>query len=187
MHHQLIIRPIRMEEAPEVKRLIYAVAHPLMEPQVPLEELMDRWEGWGVFADLDDIQRAYFANNGIFLVAEVDGRVVGTGGFQQYADGQLFEPGGRLRSSVECLRTGAGLCEVRRITLLPEFRGQKIGYALMQELIRLARTMGYTRIVLWTDPIKLHRAVDFYHQLGFQDTPIDGLDPDELWLDMKIA
>ncbi len=186
MHNEPIIRPIRLEEAPEAKSLIYMVAHPLMEPQKTLDELIDLWESLGVFAELDDIQKNYFDNGGIFLVIEINGRIAGTGAIQRYCDGQLFSADGLLHTEDKSLRTGEGVCQVRLISLLPECRGQKLGYALMLELIRYAREMGYTKMVLWTDPIKLHRAVAFYHRLGFTDIPIDGTDPDELWMGMEI-
>ena len=186
MHNEAIIRPIRVEEAPVVKRLIYSIAHPLMEPQMTLEELIGLWEGWGVFADLDDVQKNYFDNGGVFLVTEISGRIVGTGAFKRYTEGHLFSADGRLHTGDESLRTGEGVCEVRRITLLPECRGQKLGYALMLDLIRRAGEMGYTKMVLWTDPINLHRAVAFYYQIGFTDIPIDGTDADELWMGMEI-
>jgi GNAT superfamily N-acetyltransferase len=176
MHTESIIRPIRAEEAPEAKRLIYSVAHQLMEPQMTLEGLMALWEGWGVFADLDDIQKNYFENGGVFLVTEIGGRIVGTGAFERFTDSQLFSANGRLRTNDESLRTGKGVCTVRRISLLPECRGQKLGYAMMLDLIRCARNMGYSKMILWTDPVKLHRAVDFYHQLGFYDLPIEGME-----------
>jgi GNAT superfamily N-acetyltransferase len=186
MHNEPIIWPIRAEEAPEAKRLIYSVAHPLMEPQMTLEELMDLWEGWGVFADLSDIQKNYLDNGGVFLVTEISGRMVGTGAIKRFNEGHLFSADGLLHSNDESLRTGEGVCEVRRIALLPECRGQKLGYALMLDLIRRAHEMSYTKMVLWTNPIKLHRAVAFYYQLGFTDIPIDGIDADELWMGMEI-
>ena len=186
MNIDFFIRPIRAEEWPEAKRLIYSVAHPLMEPQMTLKELIDQWESWGVFTDLDDIQKNYFDLGGVFLIAEINGHMVGTGAFKRYTEGQLFEAGGRLHSLDDRLRTGIGVCEVRRITLLPEYRGQKLGYALMLDLIQRAREMGYTKMVLWTDPIKLYRAVAFYHQLGFTDIPIEGVDADEIWLELRI-
>jgi GNAT superfamily N-acetyltransferase len=186
MHNEPIIRPIRLEEAPEAKRLIYSVAHPLMEPQMTLENLMYHWEGLGVFADLADIQRNYTGNGGVFLITEISGRMVGTGAIKRYTAGHLFSAHGPLHASDESLRTGECVCELCRVALLPECRGQKLGCALILELIRRARELGYTRMVLWTDPIKLHRAVAFYHQIGFTDIPFDGIDADELWMGMKI-
>ncbi len=189
MHNEPIIRPIRAEEAPEAKRLIYSIAHPLMNPQMTLEEMMDLWEGWGVFTDLEDVQKNYFDNGGVFLVVEIDGRIVGTGAFHRFNESHVFSENGRLHTSDEGLRTGEGVCELHRITLLPEHQGKKLGYlayAMLLDLIDRAREMGYTRMVLWTDPIHLHRAVDFYHRLGFTDLPIDGTDPDELWMGIEI-
>jgi GNAT superfamily N-acetyltransferase len=186
MHNEPMIRPIRGEEAPEAKHLIYLVAHELMEPQMTFENFMNLWEGWGYFTDLDDIQKYYFDNGGVFLVTEIGGRMVGTGAVVRFTEGQVFSTEGRLRTHDQGLRTGKGVCTVRRISLLPEYRGQKLGYAMMLDLIRRAREMGYSKMILWTDPIKLHRAVDFYHQLGFYDLPIEGMDADEIWLGMDI-
>lgn len=186
MQVEAIIRSIRSEEGPEAKRLIYAVAHELMEPQMALDGLIELWEGWGIFTDLDDIQKNYLENGGVFLVAEVGGRMVGTGAFACFSEGQVFSTDGRLRTQDESLRTGRGVCTLRRIMLLPEYRGHKLGYALMLELTRRAREMGYSKMILWTDPIKLHHAVDFYHQLGFYDLAIQGMDADEIWLGMDI-
>ena len=40
MSHEVIIRPIRAEEAAEAKRLVYRVAQPLMAPQMSLEDFI---------------------------------------------------------------------------------------------------------------------------------------------------
>jgi N-acetylglutamate synthase-like GNAT family acetyltransferase len=160
-----LIRPIRPEEAAEARRLIYRVAAPLMEPEMTLEAVTAQWEEWGAFADLDDVQHNYFENGGVFLVVEAGGKLVGTGGFKQYAP---------------------AMCELRRIALLPEVQGRGLGYSLMMELVRLAREMGYTRLTLWTDRLKLARAVAFYRRLGFAEVAHEGADPDEIWMEMAI-
>jgi GNAT superfamily N-acetyltransferase len=187
INQQLLIRPILSSEWADAKQLIYESARELMEPHMALADFIAMWEGWGVLSDLDDIQHNYFIKNGVFLVAELGGRLIGTGALHQFTDGAVFSPGGRLRTTDERLISGSGVCEVRRIMLRPERRGQKIGYAMMRELIRRAGELGYTKMILWTDPLKLHRAVDFYYQLGFRDLPIEGADPDELWLGMEIG
>ncbi len=186
MHHNPIIRPIRVNESDQAKRLIYSVAHPLMEPQITLNELIARWESWGVLEEMNDILKNYFNCGGVFLVIEVDGCIVGTGAIRQFVEVEVFAEGGRLHTDDAQLRSGEGVCEVRRIALLPEYRGQKLGYLIMLDLIRRAREMGYNRMILWTDPTKLKRAVDFYHQLGFTDLAIDGIDPDELWMGIDL-
>ena len=165
MISKLVIRSIRVKETEEARRLIYSVAHALMEPQMPLEEVTAQWEAWGVFSDLDDIQKSYFENGGEFLVAVIGEQMVGTGAFHYYSD---------------------GVCELRRVALLPEVRGQRLGYTLMMELIHRARAMDYRKMCLWTNPSKLTRAVAFYHQLGFIDIPGEGSDADELWMEMEI-
>ncbi len=116
-----------------------------------LEALINLWEGWGYLTDLDDVQKNYFNDRGVFLVVEVDGHIVGTGAFHRYTEEGLFSAGGRLQTSDESLRSEKGVCELRRITLLPECGGQKLAYlayALMQELIHRAHEMGYTKMVL---------------------------------------
>ena len=166
MNERCKIRPIRMDEAVEAKHLIYRVAHELMEPQLSLDEVTIQWDAWGVFCDLDDIQKNYFENGGLFLVIVDDNMIVGTGAFHRHAD---------------------QVCEVRRITLLPEYRGRGLGYALMIELLRCGREMGYRKMCLWTNPDKLARAVDFYHKFGFVNCSHEGADQDELWMEMEIA
>jgi GNAT superfamily N-acetyltransferase len=166
MSHELIIRPMRAEEAAEAKRLVYRVAHPLMAPQMSLAELTAQWEGWGILSDIDQAQKIYFENGGMFLVTLDGGQMVGTGAFERVTE---------------------VVCTARRIALLPEYWGQKLGYAMMMELIHRARAMGYSKMTLWTNPFKLTRAVAFYHQLGFVDVPHAGADEDELWMEKEIT
>jgi GNAT superfamily N-acetyltransferase len=165
MNDEWTIRPIRAEEAAEARRLIYTVAHELMEPEMTLEEVTAQWDGWGVFSDLDDVQKSYFENGGAFLVTLYGGQMVGTGAYHHYAE---------------------GVCELRRIALLPEYQGRGLGYAMLMELLRQARAMGYGKMCLWTNRYKLSRAVAFYHRLGFVDVPHEGADEEELWMEMEI-
>ena len=96
-----------------------------------------------------------------------DGRIVGTGAFLRYEE--------------------EGYCELKRIALLPGYRGQGVGYALLVELLQRARAMGYTKAILWTNRFKLARAVAFYRQIGFGEVPYEGADEDEIWMEMAIA
>lgn len=45
---------------------------------------------------------------------------------------------------------GDGLAEVKRMFTLPEVRGQKVGRALLNEIVALARQHGVTRLALET-------------------------------------
>ena len=161
-----IIRPIQPEEVTQARRLIYRVAHELMEPDKSLEEVTAQWDAWGAFDDLDDVQKNYFENGGVFLVTMSGGQLVGTGAFHWYAE---------------------GVCEARRVALLPAYRGRGLGYAMMMELQRRAGAMGYSKMCLWTNPIKLWRAVTFYHRLGFVEVAHEGADEDELWMEIGLT
>ena len=165
MNSELMIRPIRAEEGAEAKRLIYTVARDLMEPQMSMEEVTAQWDAWGVFSDMDEVQKSYFENGGVFLVTMDGGQMVGTGAFHRYAE---------------------GVCELRRISLLLVYQGRGLGYAMVMELLRRARAMGYGKMCLWTNRYKLSRAVAFYHRLGFVDVPHEGADEEELWMEMEI-
>lgn len=165
--HTWLLRPIQADEAAEAKQLIYAVAHALMEPETSLETFKTQWETWGILSDLDDVPATYFANGGLFLVLVVNGRIVGTGAFHRDAE-------------------RAGVCELRRIALLPEYRGQGLGYALMRELIDQATALGYATMGLWTNRFKLQRAVAFYRQLGFVEVAHPGATDEEIWMDLAL-
>ena len=167
MNTDLILRPIRADEADEAKRLVYGVAHALMEPQMPLGDFIAQWVAWDILGDMTNVQTTYVDNNGVFLVAVDSGRIVGTGAIHKTAE-------------------RAGVCDVRRIVLLPEYRGRGLGYALMLELRSRALEMGYRTMRLWTNRFKLTRAVAFYRQLGFVEVAHEGADEEEIWMELEI-
>jgi ribosomal protein S18 acetylase RimI-like enzyme len=59
-------------------------------------------------------------------------------------------------------------CEMKRLWVRPEFRGQSIGLTLAEELIRLARGLGYTAMYLDTVPDAMKSANSIYQKLGFE-------------------
>ena len=168
MHTEWTLRPIRADEADEGKRLVYGVAHALMEPQMPLQDFIAQWVTWDILGDMTDVQTTYWDNIGVFLVAVDGGRMVGTGAIHQTAE-------------------RPGVCDVRRIALLPEYRGRGLGYALMLELRRRALDMGYHTMLLWTNRFKLTRAVAFYRQLGFVEVAHADAYEDEIWMEWEIS
>ncbi len=161
----LTIRSLHPSEAPQAKHLIYTVAHALMEPHKSLAEVTAQWDAWGVCSDLDDVQKSYFENGGVFLVSMDGAHMAGTGAFWHYAE---------------------GVCELKRITLLPEYQSQGAGYAMLMELLSRARAMGYEKMCLWTNRHKLARAVAFYHRLGFVEVPHEGADEEEIWMEKDL-
>lgn len=59
------------------------------------------------------------------------------------------------------------VCELKRMFVLPQFRGLGVGKALARKLIEDARTIGYERMRLDTGNF-LTAAIQLYDSLGFQ-------------------
>ncbi|MFC5970368.1 GNAT family N-acetyltransferase [Halomarina salina] len=78
--------------------------------------------------DLHDVERTYL-RRGTFLVAEDDGDVVATGGFIPETDDTAW---------------------LRRVRVLPAWKGSDVGRELLAELERRARLHGYERVVVHT-------------------------------------
>ena len=112
--------------------------------QRPLDESIAYHESRGELKDMDDIQKNYFENGGIFLVLTEDDQIIGTGAIRQLEN---------------------NICELKRLWLLTEYHGQKLGYRMLQELLSVAREMGYKSMRLETDPVFQIRAVHFYKRL----------------------
>ncbi len=152
------IRRIKPDEAPAAKRVIYRVAHEIFKDRRALEESIAYHESRGELKDMDDIQKNYFENGGIFLVMEDETQIIGTGAIRQLEK---------------------NICELKRLWLLTEYHGQKLGYLLLKELLSFAREKGYEKMRLETDPVFQKRAVQFYKRLGFYEIPIPNATNDE--------
>lgn len=161
------IRPIQPDEIATAKQLIYRVAHQVFRDTRPLEESMAFYEARGLLHDMDELQSTYFGNDGIFLVMTKDDQVIGTGAVRKIDD---------------------ETCELKRLWLLFEHHGQKLGYQMMQELLAFARQKGYRRMRLETDQSAQNRAYEFYKRLGFYDIPrySDSDSEDDVAMEMML-
>lgn len=61
-----------------------------------------------------------------------------------------------------------GVCEMKRLFVRDEFRGQKIGIQLIKKLIADAKKIGYSKMRLDTYPQKMAKAVKLYESHGFR-------------------
>ena len=143
-------RPIRPEEIPFAKELIYRIAHQIFEDPRTLEESIAHYEGRNLLRDMDELQETYFDNDGIFLVLTDNDQIIGTGAIRKIDD---------------------EICELKRLWLLVDYHGQGLGYRMIQELFAFARGKRYKRVWLETDRTLQSRAYDLYRRLGFYEIP----------------
>jgi putative acetyltransferase len=131
----LVIRPFTRADQAATRRLILGG---LGEHFGRLDETMNR--------DLDDIWASYVATGALFVVAEIDGVLVGTGALVAEGDG------GRLV----------------RISVAPAQRRMGVGRALVDYLVRAARTRGWARVLVETNH-DWHDAIALYQRYGFRE------------------
>lgn len=92
--------------------------------------------------------------------------------------GNYAPPTGRLLLAVQgekvagciALRSlGDADCEMKRLYVRPEFRGEGMGKKLVTTLIAAARGIGYERMLLDTLPGKMDEAIALYRSFGFRE------------------
>lgn len=84
---------------------------------------------------------------GIFYLVAADGQVLATGGLRVIDD---------------------GVCELKRVYVRPADRGQRLGERIVHRLLDDARSFGYRRIRLDTEPF-MTSAQALYEWFGFVD------------------
>ncbi|HEY3930430.1 MAG TPA: N-acetyltransferase [Candidatus Koribacter sp.] len=90
-----------------------------------------------------------------FVVAELDGQIVGCGALHLY---------------------GMHLAEIRSINVLKEYRSQKLGVQIVHALMEEAKHQHVTCVCLFT------RVPEFFGSLGFREADRDRL-PDKVYKD----
>ena len=108
-------------------------------------------------AEVEAMSQYYLTDTGsLYLVAIVDGVVVGGGGVAAF-DGSR------------------DVCELRKLFILPGGRGLGLGRRITKTCLAFARTWGYSQCYLdtlanMTAAIALYKSVGFHHL----DQPLDG-------------
>jgi putative acetyltransferase len=98
--------------------------------------------------EVDHLSRAFAQPGSAYFVLQREGRVVGGGGLAPLAGG---EP---------------GVCELRKMYLLPEARGSGQGRAMLDLCLETARRFGYGRCYLET-LTGMDAAMRLYERAGF--------------------
>lgn len=102
--------------------------------------------------EVDFMSRAYGGERSRYWVAELDGRVVGGGGFAPLEGGP------------------PDTCELRKMYLLAEARGRGIGRELLELCLDAAKRCGFARCYLETLET-MHAARKLYEAHGFVRLP----------------
>ena len=86
-------------------------------------------------------------------------------------DGRLYlaHRGLEIAGCIALRPLGDGVCEMKRLFVREDFRGQRIGQLLLERLIEDAREIGYARMRLDTFPPKMGKAVSLYETYGFRE------------------
>lgn len=114
-----------------------------------------------------------------FCLRDLEAEVAGLPG--QYAPPSgcllLAMEGDTAAGCVAMRDLGDGTCEMKRLYVLPEFRGRRLGRRLVAEVLRRAGAAGYRRMLLDTMP-EMAEAIALYRSFGFGDTAPYGSSPD---------
>lgn len=102
----------------------------------------------GFEAELANLPGKYSAPDGRLFLAMSDKKVAGCVALRKLED---------------------GICEMKRLFVRDEFRGQKIGIILIEKIISAAKEIGYQKLRLDTFPPKMQKAVGLYETYGFRE------------------
>ncbi|HEY6929931.1 MAG TPA: GNAT family N-acetyltransferase [Thermoanaerobaculia bacterium] len=105
--------------------------------------------------EVNDLPREYGRPDGVFLLAEKDGRWLGCIGLR------------KLEKDV---------CEMKRLYVVAGGRGHGVGRTLAEAIIERAKELGYKRMVLDTLPF-MKDAQALYFSLGFEPIPAYRFNP----------
>jgi len=110
--------------------------------------------------EASELPAPYTAANGAVLVAIVDRLSVGCIVFRAHP-----------------ARASENACEIKRLLVLPEYRGSSIGFRIARAALDLARVKGYRIAYLDTEPAAMPAAHRTYLKLGFEEYEKRGCGP----------
>ena len=98
--------------------------------------------------DMKNIEEVYLNNNGEFLVAIMDNKIVGMGALR---------------------KRDTAIAEIKRMRVRPEYQGKGIGTFLLKNLEARAKIRGYKKLILDTT-VKQRVAQKLYENNGYKKT-----------------
>ena len=131
------LRSATNADSPAIKELVFAV----------LREYRLQPDPDGTDADLNDIETNYLGSGGCFDV--------------------LVDSRGKIVGSVGLYLIEQATCELRKMYLSRQIRGQGLGRRLMEHALARAKEIGFRRIVLETASV-LREAIALYRRYGFR-------------------
>ncbi|KJY83310.1 acetyltransferase [Vibrio galatheae] len=144
----LLIEPIRPDHNKDICAIIKSVG----------EEFGAIGEGFGPSDPEVLAMSQYYTRekNSIYLVASIDGSIVGGCGIAPFAH-------------------SAQTCELKKLFLLPQSRGLGLGKALTLRCLEFAKEQGFQQCYLDTLS-SMQSAITLYEKLGFHhlERPLDG-------------
>lgn len=87
--------------------------------------------------------------------------------------------GDKLAGCGALLKVNDTTGEVKRMYVRPQYRGQKIGWQLIQHILQQARAFKYEKIIL-SSHITMKKAHSIYHAIGFKNVLAPDNFPEEL-------
>lgn len=138
------------------------------------------WEEDGYCADLYDLSAHYLDAGHRFWVAEASCGIVGTGALELF-ESLPGEPGSVAQVEGKP-RVAASDCSLERWYVLPEWRSQGVGRALLTRVIETAREVGRSQMEIWSDKrlLEAHRVYERYGAERVGDRILEE-DPDKCW------
>ena len=109
--------------------------------------------------ELADLPGAYASPSGALLIGQIGDNTVGCVAVRYLSD---------------------GVCEMKRLFVKPEARGTGLGRQLAQEIIQVARTLGYALMRLDTlnrlaDAMRLYESLGFRRTDPYYENPLSGV------------
>lgn len=131
------LRPASNADSEAIKELVFQVLR-----EYGLEPDPDETD-----ADLNDIEASYLNSGGCFEV--------------------LVDSRGAVVGSIGLYPIDSATCELRKMYLSKQIRGQGQGRRLLEHALKRAKEIGFRRIMLETASV-LKEAINLYRRYGFQ-------------------